>query len=145
MVPSAQGSAATLSLPDVGVIAVAEHPTPFEGRIRRARLFSGLCVGPPASCSASSTATPGALVRPSRRRLHVAPDTLWDRLSRMIKRPAGTRRDAPPWAHCFLDAFRAESIRNAGFLPDTVMGRLLALAEADPSFGWSASTAKRKA
>jgi putative transcriptional regulator len=31
-------------LPDVGVIAVAEHPTPFEGRIRRARLFTGLCV-----------------------------------------------------------------------------------------------------
>jgi putative transcriptional regulator len=31
-------------LPDVGVIAVAEHPAPFEGRIRRARLFVGLCV-----------------------------------------------------------------------------------------------------
>jgi putative transcriptional regulator len=31
-------------LPDVGVIAVAEHPEPFEGRIRRARLFIGLCV-----------------------------------------------------------------------------------------------------
>jgi putative AlgH/UPF0301 family transcriptional regulator len=31
-------------LPDVGVIAVAEHPSPFEGRIRRARLFVGLCV-----------------------------------------------------------------------------------------------------
>jgi putative AlgH/UPF0301 family transcriptional regulator len=31
-------------LPDVGVIAVAEHPAPFEDRIRRARLFSGLCV-----------------------------------------------------------------------------------------------------
>jgi hypothetical protein len=31
-------------LPDVGVIAVAEHPGPFEDRIRRARLFSGLCV-----------------------------------------------------------------------------------------------------
>jgi putative transcriptional regulator len=31
-------------LPDVGVIAVAEHPSPFEGRILRARLFVGLCV-----------------------------------------------------------------------------------------------------
>ena len=31
-------------LPDVGIIAVAEHPRPFEGRIRRARLFVGLCV-----------------------------------------------------------------------------------------------------
>jgi putative transcriptional regulator len=31
-------------LPDVGVIAVAEHPAPFEGRIRRARLYTGLCV-----------------------------------------------------------------------------------------------------
>lgn len=31
-------------LPDVGVIAVAEHAEPFAGRIRRARLFVGLCV-----------------------------------------------------------------------------------------------------
>lgn len=31
-------------LPAVGVIAVAEHPSPFEGRIRQSRLFSGLCV-----------------------------------------------------------------------------------------------------
>src|SRR5438309_7558782 len=31
-------------LPDVGVIAVAEHPGPFEDRILRARLFAGLCV-----------------------------------------------------------------------------------------------------
>ena len=31
-------------LPDVGVIAVAEHPDPFDGRIVRARLFVGLCV-----------------------------------------------------------------------------------------------------
>ena len=31
-------------LPDVGVIAVAEHPSPFEDRIQRARLFIGLCV-----------------------------------------------------------------------------------------------------
>ena len=31
-------------LPDVGVVAVAEHPAPFEDRIVRARLFVGLCV-----------------------------------------------------------------------------------------------------
>jgi putative transcriptional regulator len=31
-------------LADVGVIAVAEHPAPFDGRILRARLFIGLCV-----------------------------------------------------------------------------------------------------
>jgi Uncharacterized ACR, COG1678 len=31
-------------LPDVGVVAVAEHPAPFEDRILRARLFVGLCV-----------------------------------------------------------------------------------------------------
>jgi sulfopyruvate decarboxylase alpha subunit len=42
--------------------------------------------------------------------------------------------DAPTWAHTILEAFRAEDIRNLVFLPDTVMGRLLALAEEDPSF-----------
>lgn len=31
-------------LPSVGVVAVAEHPSAFEGRIRRARVFVGLCV-----------------------------------------------------------------------------------------------------
>ena len=31
-------------LPNIGVIAVAEHPYPFEDRIERARLFVGLCV-----------------------------------------------------------------------------------------------------
>jgi putative transcriptional regulator len=31
-------------LPNVGVIAVAEHSAPFEGRIVRARAFMGLCV-----------------------------------------------------------------------------------------------------
>jgi putative transcriptional regulator len=31
-------------LPDVGVISVAEHTEPFEGRIRRSRLYVGLCV-----------------------------------------------------------------------------------------------------
>jgi sulfopyruvate decarboxylase alpha subunit len=42
--------------------------------------------------------------------------------------------NAPSWARTLLDAFRAEEIRNLVFLPDTVMGRLLALAEDDPSF-----------
>src|ERR1700704_6577721 len=42
--------------------------------------------------------------------------------------------DAPAWARTILDAFRAEDIPNLVFLPDTVMGRLLALAEADPFF-----------
>jgi putative transcriptional regulator len=31
-------------LPSVGVISVTEHPDAFEGRIRRARAFDGLCV-----------------------------------------------------------------------------------------------------
>jgi len=41
---------------------------------------------------------------------------------------------APNWARTILEAFRAESVRNLVFLPDTVMGRLLALAEADSFF-----------
>jgi sulfopyruvate decarboxylase alpha subunit len=45
-----------------------------------------------------------------------------------------TAADAPAWARTVLDAFRAEDIRNLVFLPDTVMGRLLALAEEDPFF-----------
>jgi putative transcriptional regulator len=31
-------------LPDIGVIAVAEHQGPFEDRIRQSRLYVGLCV-----------------------------------------------------------------------------------------------------
>src|SRR6267154_4846161 len=42
--------------------------------------------------------------------------------------------DAPAWARTVLNAFRDEDIRNLVFLPDTVMGRLLALAEEDPFF-----------
>jgi sulfopyruvate decarboxylase subunit alpha len=42
--------------------------------------------------------------------------------------------DAPSWARTLLDAFRSEDIGNLVFLPDTVMGRLLALAEEDPFF-----------
>ena len=45
-----------------------------------------------------------------------------------------TAADAPSWARILLDAFRAEDIPNLVFLPDTVMGRLLALAEEDPFF-----------
>jgi sulfopyruvate decarboxylase alpha subunit len=41
---------------------------------------------------------------------------------------------APAWAHSMLAAFRAEDVRNLVFLPDTVMGRLLALAEEDSFF-----------
>jgi sulfopyruvate decarboxylase subunit alpha len=53
----------------------------------------------------------------------------------VIKRSGRHRAaDAPPWAQCILEAFRAESIRNLVFLPDTVMGRLLALAEDDAAF-----------
>jgi sulfopyruvate decarboxylase subunit alpha len=42
--------------------------------------------------------------------------------------------DAPGWATTVLDALRAENIRYLVFLPDTVMGRLLALAEQDRFF-----------
>lgn len=45
-----------------------------------------------------------------------------------------TAADAPSWARTLLDGLRAEDIRNLVFLPDTVMGRLLALAEEDPFF-----------
>lgn len=41
---------------------------------------------------------------------------------------------APRWARTLLDALRAEGIRNLVYLPDTVMGRLLALAESDAYF-----------
>ena len=41
---------------------------------------------------------------------------------------------APPWARTLLEGLRAEHIRNLVFLPDTVMGRLLALAESDAYF-----------
>jgi sulfopyruvate decarboxylase alpha subunit len=41
---------------------------------------------------------------------------------------------APAWAHSILEAFREERVCNLVFVPDTVMGRLLALAEEDPFF-----------
>lgn len=51
-------------------------------------------------------------------------------------RKAGRHKaeNAPAWAEKLLAAFRREDIGNLVFLPDTVMGRLLALAEADPFF-----------
>jgi sulfopyruvate decarboxylase alpha subunit len=45
-----------------------------------------------------------------------------------------TAEAAPAWARSVLQAFRDEDVRNLVFLPDTVMGRLLALAETDPFF-----------
>ncbi len=52
-----------------------------------------------------------------------------------IKRSGRHRaEDAPGWARTTLDALRAERISNLVFLPDTVMGRLLALAEENPFF-----------
>ncbi len=42
--------------------------------------------------------------------------------------------NAPAWARTILEAFKRSDVRNLVFLPDTVMGRLLALAEADPFF-----------
>jgi len=45
-----------------------------------------------------------------------------------------TAAEAPSWARTLLEAFRSENVRNLVFLPDTVMGRLLALAEEDPFF-----------
>jgi sulfopyruvate decarboxylase subunit alpha len=53
----------------------------------------------------------------------------------VIKRSGRHQAEAaPPWARCILDAFRAEQIRNLVYLPDTVMGRLLALAEVSEDF-----------
>jgi sulfopyruvate decarboxylase subunit alpha len=52
-----------------------------------------------------------------------------------IKRSGRHRAaEAPAWARTLLDCFRSEGVRNLVFLPDTVMGRLLALAEEDPFF-----------
>jgi sulfopyruvate decarboxylase subunit alpha len=56
-------------------------------------------------------------------------------IARPIKRSGRhAARNAPGWARTILEAFRAEEIRNLVFLPDTVMGRLLALAEEDDFF-----------
>ena len=41
---------------------------------------------------------------------------------------------APAWARTLLEVFKAERVHNLVFLPDTVMGRLLALAEEDSFF-----------
>ena len=68
-------------LPDVGVIAVAEHADAFAGRIRRARLFVGLCVWGTGQLEAElgrgawqpAAATADDLFTPE-------PDALWERL-----------------------------------------------------------------
>ena len=41
---------------------------------------------------------------------------------------------APEWAKTIVDCLRTSTIRNIVFLPDTVTGAMLALAEADPFF-----------
>lgn len=69
-------------LPNVGVIAVAEHGGPFEGRILRARAFAGLCVWGRGQLEAElereawrpRQATVEDLFSPE-------PDRLWDRLA----------------------------------------------------------------
>jgi putative transcriptional regulator len=74
-------------LANVGVIAVAEHPSPFEGRIRRARLFIGLCVWGRGQLQAE-------VDRGEWRLLHATaddvfyprPDTLWQDLQGRIVR-----------------------------------------------------------
>jgi len=42
--------------------------------------------------------------------------------------------NAPAWARTILEAFKRNNVQHLVFLPDTVMGRLLALAESDPFF-----------
>jgi putative AlgH/UPF0301 family transcriptional regulator len=69
-------------LPEVGVIAVAEHTAPFEDRIKRARLFIGLCVWARGQLEREiargdwrvAQATADIIFSP-------APATLWTRLS----------------------------------------------------------------
>jgi sulfopyruvate decarboxylase alpha subunit len=52
-------------------------------------------------------------------------------------RPRAGRHDAATaaaWAHAVLAALHAHDVRELVYLPDTVTGRLLALAEQDPFF-----------
>jgi putative AlgH/UPF0301 family transcriptional regulator len=65
-------------LPDVGVIAVAEHPAPFEGRILRTRLFVGLCVWGRGQLEAELAREAWLLRQPSADDLFAArPGELW--------------------------------------------------------------------
>src|ERR671939_2106227 len=55
----------------------------------------------------------------------------------LTSRPRAGRHEASraaPWARVMLEALRAHDVRELVFLPDTVTGRLLALAEEDPFF-----------
>jgi sulfopyruvate decarboxylase subunit alpha len=62
-------------------------------------------------------------------------DTLRTAVSTPIKRSGRHQAAAAPsWARTILEALREESVSNLVFLPDTVMGRLLALAEEDSFF-----------
>jgi putative transcriptional regulator len=65
-------------LPDVGLIAVAEHPGPLEDRIRRARLFVGLCVWGRGQLEAEVERDAWLLGRPTVETLFaVRPERLW--------------------------------------------------------------------
>jgi putative transcriptional regulator len=68
-------------LPEVGVIAVAEHTEPFEDRILRARLFIGLCVWGRGQLQAE-VARGEWLVRTARAEdiFSGEPERLWERL-----------------------------------------------------------------
>jgi putative transcriptional regulator len=68
-------------LPDVGVIAVAEHPEPFEGRIQRARLFVGLCVWGRGQLEAELDQAAWLLTRPTVDELFSDnPEAVWEAL-----------------------------------------------------------------
>jgi putative AlgH/UPF0301 family transcriptional regulator len=70
-------------LSDVGVIAVAEHPEPFEGRIRRARLFVGLCVWARGQLEAELEREAWLLRRATADQLFLPdPEHLWAELAR---------------------------------------------------------------
>jgi putative AlgH/UPF0301 family transcriptional regulator len=69
-------------LPDVGVIAVAEHTTPFEDRIQEARLFIGLCVWGRGQLAAELSRGGWSLRTATAEDVFASePETLWSRLS----------------------------------------------------------------
>ena len=72
-------------LPDVGIVAVAEHPEPFEGRILRARLFVGLCVWGRGQLEAELDQAGWLIARPTLDDLFTPdPDGLWAALSSRV-------------------------------------------------------------
>jgi hypothetical protein len=69
-------------LPNVGVIAVAEHREPFEGRIRRARVYVGLCVWGRGQLEAELAREAWQLARAEPEHIFTAhPERLWPELS----------------------------------------------------------------